>query len=632
MRSKCLFIFNKITALIQWMLPMMFMFVGFFSTDIILRYYTSDIGFYDIRHLAPMFFTVCWCCFLILFVYSLPRKVGRIVYFIIAIVLTLYGCAQYIYYQLFQNFIWFNDLAMAGEGSDYLSFVLGLIDNRLLSILLTGLICMVFALIFFPKKKNTLFSLSIHSIIFGCVLIFYSTIPDMIGIQQQEARWDSWRDPRNVYDQFSNQAWMMQVSGYYEYINRDFYMTYLKTNTIDQADYDSIDEYLQSKPEIEENDMTGVYKDKNVILVLLESMDDWLISEKYTPTIEYMMANGLNFTDHYAPIFSSGATFNSEFAANTGTYSPNGGNAAYSFSKNTFSESLPNLFKNQGYSVKSFHYNVPEFYNRAIMHKNFGYEEYVSFTDLLGGDYTAASIDTIMTQNEEIYSKMIEGEKFFDFVITYSAHLPYSTYADMCAYQVENEPELWDYNMNDETNCAHMQAKITDNFFKELLIRLEEDGLLEDTVIIGYTDHYTYGYSDADALQVFTEAAGSSIVDKVPFFVYNYGREDLAQEVTKANSMIDILPTVANLLGLDYGNYYVGYDIFDDRYRGYAYFKDYSWYDGHTYYKDGEVVFTDESGLTNIDEMNRIVSDNIKYGEMIVTDNYFAYLKKHVIH
>lgn len=45
------------------------------------------------------------------------------------------------------------------------------------------------------------------------------------------------------------------------------------------------------------------------------------------------MANGLNFTDHYAPIFSSGATFNSEFAANTGTYSPNGGNAAYSFSR-----------------------------------------------------------------------------------------------------------------------------------------------------------------------------------------------------------------------------------------------------------------------------------------------------------
>lgn len=45
MRSKCLFIFNKLTALIQWLLPMLFMFVGFFSTDIILRYYTSDIAF-----------------------------------------------------------------------------------------------------------------------------------------------------------------------------------------------------------------------------------------------------------------------------------------------------------------------------------------------------------------------------------------------------------------------------------------------------------------------------------------------------------------------------------------------------------------------------------------------------------
>lgn len=103
----------------------------------------------------------------------------------------------------------------------------------------------------------------------------------------------------------------------------------------------------------------------------------------------------------------------------------------------------------------------------------------------------------------------------------------------MCAYQVENEPELWDYDMNNETNCIYMQAKITDNFFKELLERLNEDGLLEDTVIIGYTDHYTYGYSDTEALQAYTEAAGSPLVDKVPFFVYNYGSEELAQEVIK---------------------------------------------------------------------------------------------------
>ena len=81
---------------------------------------------------------------------------------------------------------------------------------------------------------------------------------------------------------------MMQVSGFYEYINRDFYMTYIKTNSVDQADYDSINEYLDAKPEIESNDMTGIFKDKNVILVLMESMDDWLISDKYTPTIEYM--------------------------------------------------------------------------------------------------------------------------------------------------------------------------------------------------------------------------------------------------------------------------------------------------------------------------------------------------------
>ncbi len=214
MRSKLIFIIDWITKLIQGILPVLFMFIGFFSTDIILRYYTADIGFYDLRHLAPMFFTVFWSGVLIVIVLSLPRLLGRIVYAIMAILFTGYGCAQYIYYQIFQNFIWFNDLAMAGEGSDYFDYVLGLIDNRLLSILLTGLICMIFAEIFFPRKRLTLFKVSVNSIVFGCLLIFYTTIPDMIGPQQEQARWDSWRDPRNVYDQFSNQTWMMQVAGF----------------------------------------------------------------------------------------------------------------------------------------------------------------------------------------------------------------------------------------------------------------------------------------------------------------------------------------------------------------------------------------------------------------------------------
>ena len=41
----------------------------------------------------------------------------------------------------------------------------------------------------------------------------------------------------------------------------------------------------------------------------MESMDDWIISEKYTPTIKYMVDNGINFKNHYMPNLGMGYTF-----------------------------------------------------------------------------------------------------------------------------------------------------------------------------------------------------------------------------------------------------------------------------------------------------------------------------------
>ena len=617
---------KKITSFLCHNLYIIFMFIALVGPDLYLRTATQAIGFYGIHHVAPLFFTVVWATIIMIVVTALPRVLGKWLYLLVNTVFIIYGCAQYIYYQIFQNFIWLNDLAIAGEGADYMSFVFGLFDEQLTSMLAVGFLCMLAAFFFFPKRKVTIFSLSSKGIILGITLIIYAQLPNLIGAQQVSARWDSWRDPRNVYDQFSNQTWMMQVSGLYEYTMRDFYLTYFKSNVVDESEYDNISEYLMSKPDIEDNNMTGIFKDKNVIVVMLESIDDWLISETYTPTMKYMMDNGINFTDHYAPIFSSGATFNSEFTLNTGTYSPNGGNAAYSFSKNNFSTSLPNLFKEAGYQVKSFHFNEPEFYNRGLMHKNLGFEKHISFTDVVG-DYDVASIDTIMTQNEEIYREISGDQKFFDFIITYSAHLPYSPHATMCGYEIKNTPDLWDYDENEETNCINLQSKITDDFLADLMSQLEAEGKMKDTVIIAYTDHYSYGYTDKEKLQFLSEEAGSSIVDKVPFFIYTPGME--AMEVSKTNSTIDMLPTIANLFGLNYSKEYIGYDIFDERYSGYTYFKDYSWYDGHTYYKDNQVVFTDGSPLSDVNHMNEVVSKNISIGEKIVTADYFAFKAKY---
>ena len=110
----------------------------------------------------------------------------------------------------------------------------------------------------------------------------------------------------------------------------------------------------------------------------MESMDDWLITEEYTPTIKYMMDNGINFTNFYMPTVGTGYTFNAEFAFNTGYYCPSTISSASILTKNVFPNAIGNVFNDNGYISKSFHFNTKEFYNREPMHKRFGYEEYVT--------------------------------------------------------------------------------------------------------------------------------------------------------------------------------------------------------------------------------------------------------------
>ena len=96
-----------------------------------------------------------------------------------------------------------------------------------------------------------------------------------------------------------------------------------------------------------------------------------------------MMENGINFVNHYMPNVGVGYTFNAEFAVNTGYYCPSTETSASIYTKNSFPLSLGNLATREGYTTKSFHFNGRNFYNRATMHKQFGYKEYKSFMNYL---------------------------------------------------------------------------------------------------------------------------------------------------------------------------------------------------------------------------------------------------------
>ena len=94
-------------------------------------------------------------------------------------------------------------------------------------------------------------------------------------------------------------------------------------------------------------------------------------------------------------------------------------------------------------------------------------------------------------------------------------------------------------------------ARDTDNAIANLLDELEERDLLDDTVIVLVSDHYVYGYSDSDYV-----AAKKGVINdrkelqNTPFVIWS---EDIeAEEVDTILDTADILPTLLNMLGIDY--------------------------------------------------------------------------------
>lgn len=597
----------------------------FLIADVVLRYSLNPVMLNQLRYNAiPVLFSLFWIILLVYFCWGiLPEKVGKIVYLVIVNLFGAWFFANYLCFKMLSRFLWLEDIFLASEASDYITSALTYINFKTVIGIIVYLLSVIIAYRMWerPKFNNKyLRYIPLDICILGiiCVQVFMN-----INIKKDKAvgAWEVWEKPTLVYDKFQDSNKSLSVAGFYQYTLKNFYRMVTKSK-LSLTDEQTVIDYFENKV-IKDNEMTGILKDKNVIFVLMESMDDWIISEKYTPTIKYMMDNGINFVNHYMPNVGMGYTFNAEFAANTGYYCPSSESSASIFTKNAFPYSLGNVLKNLGYRTMSFHYNSKDFYNRESMHKRFGYDKYVSFMKYLSIEKCIQDSESV--KSDELYDMMTKTEnreKFLDFIITYSAHLPYNIEDNKLKGAKENYPWLIDESMNEKLNNLYLLAHDTDEFFRILLEKLKNDNLLEDTVIIGFTDHYAYGIQDSEVLKEMTINNGSEIFEKVPFFIYSPEIE--ATKVEKVTSSIDIMPTLANLFGIEDRRYYVGNDAFNEEYDGLVYFPDGKWYDGNILFDPKEnYEYTDEEkqyiiavnqGLENIKSIN----------DYVISTNYFA--------
>lgn len=541
------------------------LFIDVFNQYLFTR--SFDTSNYLINNL--LVFDIVWILLFFIFLYVLKPKVRKVITCTFNILLLLISLANYFMYSYFYSVFSWKDLVLSSDGFSFIDSVFKFINLKIILFTLTSIDMIL--LIYKTRTKKTYKFKSIRSVIIIIILIMIFGIRGIYinnRLSNTNDGWDSTEvinNDSNYYQNWTDSTRLMKICGIYEYLIKDFYNSFIKKdNSIEARLF--VNNYIDENYKEDNNEYTGIFKDKNLIFVMMESMDDWLVNEDVTPTMYMMMQHGFNFNNHYSPAYVTGETANTEFIANTGMYpsidrlSPN-----YAYVNNNYPYSIASLFKNEGYTVNSFHRSNGFLYNRSIMHISLGYEKYHSYVDM-GISDDNLDLDSYIIKNG--YNKIISNNKFMSFIITYSPHSPYTYNKIECQTNLSDIKTIYPELDKEELLCAYSAARETDNMFKLLLEKLKNDNLLDDTIIVAFTDHPNKLVIRDDETEK---------LNKTIFYIYDHDMN--SNQIDTITSSINILPTVINLFGIKNNYLYSGYDALDTN-EEYVIFKDYTYFDG----------------------------------------------------
>ena len=618
-------IYNIVRAFIKKYYYIFLLVLPFILIDIFTRY---KVEFYGLLKLVPNMFTLLWIFLILSICLFSKKKIGKTIYILFFILSLIIYLVNNIYYSMTGVFFDFSMLLLASEGSEYLIDAIKNCDLSVYLFLIPIFITFILAIKVYPKEEHKSYKGIIVTIFI--FIILHSITPIFLGKANEELTWSTWRNPRNIYNSFKDNNNAIKVSCLYEYTVRNFYITFLKSDEgNNQKDLDFLKEEYSKEKEVNKNRYTGKYKGNNLIIVQLEGLDSWVINKNDTPTLYSMMRNSINFTNHYSYYNGGGSTFNSEFAVNTGFITPlSYTQNAYTFNKNSFPYSLAHLFKKQGYAVNAFHMNTKEYYSRGTNYKNWGYDNYYGLVDQNTYKDNSYYLDRELLLNEEFKEKMFGSEKFVDYIITYTNHMPFNPEKGNCKMLLDldsKDNENVSYDLTEE-DCVRRQAKETDYMMDLLIKELKEREIFDKTTIVVLTDHYLYTLSDKSILDKYKNTS-NNLINHTPFFIYTNNKDK--KTIKTVTSQLNVLPTVLNLFGIDYNpNNYIGQDALNNNYRKLVFFSDYSWYDGNVYVDGGVVTNNKYINQNALEEKNYNVNYLIKKNDLTLKYNYFKDMEK----
>lgn len=404
-----------------------------------------------------------------------------------------------------------------------------------------------------------------------------------------------------------------------------------------------------------ENSYTGMFEGYNLVYITAESFSDVIIDKERTPVLYQMWKEGVQFENFYTSSWYL-STIDGEYVNCLGQIPVDGDWSLEHASEGELPMALGNQLQQKGYVCNAYHDHDSYYYDRTKTHPKLGYT-----FKAVGAGLTFESMypESDLELMEITADEYVNKAPFHTYYMTMSGHLPYTYGYNSMAVKNREVTEGMDLT---ENAACYLEANQELEYALEYLVdQLKQKGQLEHTLFVVAPDHYPYGLKkgaydelrkatghvidENDVLHMEREGnadAGDSDIDVITveqddFELYRNtcliwsaameNMDEFPMTVEKCCSNLDLLPTISNLMGLDYDSRLLaGRDMLSDD-MGLVMLKDQSFLTDRVRYNatTGEAVWTggteDESYLQQCMQM---VEDRFRYSALVLQKDYYS--------
>ena len=334
-------------------------------------------------------------------------------------------------------------------------------------------------------------------------------------------------------------------------------------------DYNQLKSEYKEKYGEEKYNFKGILKDKNIIILQLESVQKFVINTKIngkeiTPNLNKFINENIKISDMNMQSYST--TADSEHSAITSLYPMENGMSFSKYYTNTYDD-LFKIFNNANYHTSYMHGNYPYFWNRGNVYGILNLddlslkEQFSDLSENINGDLS----------DELLYRQAVKKLKeyknpYISYIVAASSHTPYTLQGlqDRTKVSIDVGKYKGTYlgNYLESMNYA-------DYAFGIFIEELKKEQLYDNTAILVFGDHNGLSMYDEEMVD-FLKQINPNITDvdlklnytsvacgfKIP------GINNI--EIDKTVSKLDIKPTLAYLCDIEDG-FSLGTNMFENK-------------------------------------------------------------------